>query len=78
MQADIMKKKTNGISAHIFTKQWIKIYFSPTRILPFGLGSSGHVLSRMETRASSQNYCVMFVVCHKQRIISVNEDTNEH
>ena len=36
-------------------------------------------LSRMETRASSPISSFIFVVCHiKQRILSVNEDSNEH
>ena len=36
------------------------------------------ILSCMETRASSCINSFIFVVCYKQRIISVNEDTKEH
>ena len=35
-------------------------------------------MSRMETRSSSLIIFFIFVDCHKQRIISVNEDTNIH
>ena len=35
-------------------------------------------MSRMETRASSLINFFIFVDCHKQRIISVYEDTNVH
>ena len=34
------------------------------------------LMSRMETRASSLIIYFIFVDCHKQRIISVYEDTN--
>ena len=36
------------------------------------------LMSRMETRASSLIIFFIFVDKHKQRIISVYEDTNEH
>ena len=36
------------------------------------------LMSRIETRTSSLNYFFIFVDCHKQRIFSVNEDTNVH
>ena len=36
------------------------------------------LMSRMETRASSLIIFFIFVDCHKQRIISVYEDTDVH
>ena len=36
------------------------------------------LVSRMEMRASSLIIFFIFVDCHKQRIISVYEDTNVH
>ena len=42
-------------------------------------GDRAHMLmSRIETRASSLIIFFIFVDCHKQRIISVYEDTNLH
>ena len=42
-------------------------------------GDRAHTLmTRMETRASSLITFFIFVNCHKQRIISVYEDTNVH
>ena len=72
-------KETSGIFARIFTKQWIKIYFSPCRMLTTWRGDCARmIMSRMETRASSLINCFIFVDCHWQRIISVYEDTNVH
>ena len=71
--------ENSGIFARIFTKQWIKIYF-------FSRQDADHVardlactlMSRMKTRASSLIIFSYFVDCHKQRFISVYEDTNVH
>ena len=67
-------KENSSIFARIFTKQWIKIYFSPSRMLI----RARTLMSRMETRASSLIILFIFVDFHKQRIISVYEDTNVH
>ena len=77
LSGDIRQKLTfnenKGIFARIFTKQWIQIYFSPNRML-----STLMFLSRMETRASSLFNFFISADCHKQRMISVYEDTNVH
>ena len=46
-------KENSGIFARIFTKQWIKIYFSPSRMLSTWRGIARTLMSRMEKRASS-------------------------
>ena len=78
---DIRQKLTfkgnSGIFARIFTKQWIKIYFFSQQDADHVAGDRARMLmSRMETRAYSLIICFIFVDCHKQRIISVYEETN--
>ena len=62
-------KENSGIFARIFTKKWIKVYF-------FRAGCT--LMSRIETRASSLIIFLIFVDFHKQRIITVDVDTNVH
>ena len=72
------KEKSDNF-ARIFTKQWIKIYFSLSKMLTHVAGDRARTLmSRMATRASSLIIFFIFVDCHKQRIIYVYEDTNVH
>ena len=72
------KEKSSNI-ARIFTKKWIKIYFFSQQDADHVAGDWARTLmSRMETRASSRIIFFIFVDCHKQRIISVYEDTNVH
>ena len=72
-------KENTGIFARIFTKQWIKyIFFSQQDADHVARDRACTLMSRMETRASSLNAFFIFVDCHKQRIISVYEDTNVH
>ena len=83
LNGDIQQKLTfNGnssIFARIFTKQWLKIYFFSQQDADHVAGDRARTLiSRMETRASSLIIFFIFVDCHKQRIISVYEDTNVH
>ena len=83
LSGDIRQKMTfkekSGNIARIFTKQWIKIYFFSQQDADHVAGDRARTLmSRMETRASSQIIFFIFVDCHKQRIISVYEDTNVH
>ena len=83
LSGDIQQKLTfkdnSSIVARIFTKQWIKIYFFSQKDADHMAGDRACTLmSRMETRASSQIKFFIFVDCHKQRIISVYEDTNVH
>ena len=81
MSGDIRQKlafkENSGIFARIFTKQWIKIYFFSQKDAEDVAGDRT-LMSRMETRASSLIIFSIFVDCHKQRIISVYEDTNIH
>ena len=68
-----------GIYSCIFTKQWIKYIFFSQQDADHVAGDRARTLmSRMETRASSLITFFIFVDCHKQRIISVYEDTNVH
>ena len=68
-----------GIFARIFTKQWIKTHFvSQQDADPVAGDRVRTLMSRMETRAFSLIIFFIFVDCHKQRIISVCEDTNVH
>ena len=81
LSGDIRQKLTfkekSGNFARIFTKQWIKIYFFSHQDADHVTGDRARtLLSRMETRASRVMICFIFVDCHKQRIISVYEDTN--
>ena len=83
LNGDIRQKVTfkgnSSIFARIFTKQWIKIYFFSQQDADHVAGDRACTLmSRMETRASSLILSFIFVDCHKQRIISVYEDTNIH
>ena len=83
LSGDIRQKLTfkdnSGIFARIFTKQWIKIYFFSQQDADHVAGDRTRTpMSGMETRASSLIIFFIFVDCHKQRIISVYEDTNVH
>ena len=72
-------KENSGIFARIFKKLWIKIYFFSKQDADHAAGDRARTLmSRMEKRASSLIVVFIFVDCHKQRIISVYEDTNVH
>ena len=67
--------------ARIFTKTGIKKYFFSQHDADHVVGDHAHTfLSRMEKRASSLigSFILIFVDCHKQRIVSVYEDTNVH
>ena len=72
-------KEKSDIFARIFTKQWIKIYFSPNRMLTTWRGiaraRSCHALQR--GHLCLINYFVL-VHSHKQIIVSVYEDINVH
>ena len=71
-------KEKSSIFARIFTKQWIKIYFFSHKDADHVAGDRARTLmSRMETRASSLFIFIFFIFLdyHKQRIISVYEDT---
>ena len=83
LNGDIRQKLTfkgnSGIFAHIFTKQSIKTYFLSQQNADHVAGDRARTLmSRMETRGILSNYYFIFVDCHRQRIISVYEDTNVH
>ena len=57
-------KENSIIFARIFTKQWIKMYFSPSRMLTTRGGGGDRartLMSRMETRASS--LIIFFHIC---------------
>ena len=72
-------KENSSIFARIFTKQWIKIYFFSQQDANAVAGDRVRTLvSRMETRAPSLIIFFIFVDYHKQRIISIYEDTNVH
>ena len=59
----------NSVSKYVFSQQDADpVAGDPVRTL----------MSRMEMRASSLIIFFIFVDCHKQRIISVYEDTNVH
>ena len=75
-----LKFKENRCTfASIFTKQWIKIYFFSQQDADHVAGDRARALmSRMETRASSLIIFFILIDCHKQRIVSVYEDTNVH
>ena len=70
-------KEKSGIFARIFAKQWIKIYFSPNRMLTTWWGIARKSMSRIATSASSLINYFIFVHCHKQRIVSVYESRND-
>ena len=83
LSGDIRQKLTfkdnSGIFACNFTKQWIKIYFFSQQDADHVAGDRAcRLMSHMETRASSLIIFFISVDCHKQRIISVYEDTNIH
>ena len=70
-------KEKSSIFAQIFTKHWMKIYFFSQQDADHVAGDRARTLmSRMETRAPSLIIFFIFVDYHKQRIISVYEDTN--
>ena len=72
-------KENSSIFARIFTKQWTKIIFFFQQDADHVAGDRARTLmSRMETRASSQLIFFIFVDYHKQRIISEYEDINVH
>ena len=72
-------KKKSDIFARIFTKQWIKIYFFSQQDADQVAGYRARTLmSHIATRAPSLINYSIFVDYHKQRIISVYEDTNVH
>ena len=52
------------------------IFFSQQDADPMAGDRARTLMSRIETRASSLIIFFLFVDCHKQRIISVLEDTN--
>ena len=72
-------KEKSAIFARIFTKQWIKIYFFSQQDADHMAGDHARTfMSRIATRAPSLINSFIFVDYHKQRIISVYEDTNIH
>ena len=72
-------KENSSIFARTFTKQWIKIIFYSQQDADHVAGDRARTLmSHLETRASSLIIFFIFVDYHKQRIISVYEDTNVH
>ena len=72
-------KENCSIFARTFTKQWIKIIFYSQQDADHVAGNRARTLmSHLETRASSLIIFFIFVDYHKQRIISVYEDTNVH
>ena len=72
-------KENSSIFARTFTKQWIKIIFYFQQDADHVAGDRARTLmSRFETRASNLIIFFIFVDYHKQRIISVYEDTNVH
>ena len=79
VQQKLTFKENSSIIARILTKQWINIYFFSQQDADHVAGDRVRTpMSRMETRASSLIIFFIFVDCHKQRIVSVYEDTNEH
>ena len=72
-------KEKSDIFARIFTKQWIKIYFSPNRMLTTWRGDRARTLmSHVAMRAPSLINSFIYVHSHKQLIVSVYEDRNVH
>ena len=71
-------KEISHIFARIFTKQWIKLYVSQQDADHVAGDHARTLMSRMKTRASILIICFIFVDRHKQRIISVYEETNVH
>ena len=71
-------KENSSIFVRIFTKQWTKIFFSQQDADHVVGDRARTLMSRMETRASSLIIILIFVDYHKQRIISVYEETNVH
>ena len=75
LSGDVRQKLTfienSSIFARIFTKQWTKIIFFSQQDADHVAGDGARTLmSRMETRASSQLIFFVFVDYHKQRSIS--------
>ena len=56
----------------------LNIFFSQQDADHVARDCAGTVMSHMETRASSLINSLISVVCHKQRIIFVYEDTKVH
>ena len=54
------------------------IFFSQQDADHVAVDRTRTLMSRIETRATSLIFFFIFVDCHKQRIISVYEDTNVH
>ena len=72
-------KENSSVFARIFTKQWKQnILFSQQDADHVAGDRARTLMSRMETRASSLIIFFIFVDHHKQRIVSVYEDTNVH
>ena len=71
-------KENSGIFARIFNKQWIKIYFSQQDVDHVAGDRARMFMPHRETRASGLIIFFICLDCHKQRIISVYEDTNVH
>ena len=72
-------KENRSMYARILTKQRINIYFFSRQDADHVAGDRARTpMSRMEMRASSLIFFFIFVDCHKQRIVSVHEDTNVH
>ena len=81
LSGDIRQKLTFKANSGIFYSHFqltVDIFFSQ-QIADHVAGDRAHTfLSRLETRASRLIIFFIFVDCHKQRIISVYEDTNVH
>ena len=72
-------KENSSIFDRIFTKQWINIYIFSQQDADHVAGDPARrLMSRIETRATCLIIFFIFVDYHKQRIISVYEDTNIH
>ena len=69
-----LKKKKSGIFARIFMKQWIKIYFSPNRMLTtwraIARAHSCHAFQRGHLGSSSLiNYSYLYIVINKESFL---------
>ena len=71
-------KENSGIFARIFNKLDQNVFFSQQDADHVAGDRVRTFMPRMETWASSLIIFFIFVDCHKQRIISVYEDTNIH
>ena len=72
-------KENSGIFASIFTQTVDQnIFFSQQDADHVAGDRARRLMSHMETRASSLIIFFIFIDCHEQRIIYVNEDTNVH